>query len=71
MIEGATNIPANQIPERIDEVDDLKPIVVVCRSGVRSARVAQFLLENGFDAINLKGGMQAFVADIDPEIPVA
>ena len=71
MIEGATNIPMAELADRIDEVDDLRPVVVVCRVGIRSARVAQMLLEKGYDAINLKGGMQAFAADIDPTIPVA
>ena len=71
MIEGAVHIPLNDLPARIKELDELRRIVVVCRMGTRSARVTQFLLKNGFDAMNLKGGMQAFVAEVDPTIPVA
>ncbi|MES1228111.1 MAG: rhodanese-like domain-containing protein [Armatimonadota bacterium] len=71
MIEGATHIPFAELPSRTKEIDDLKKIVVVCRSGKRSARIAELLVRNGYDAVNLKGGMQAFVAEVDPTIPVA
>lgn len=71
MIEGAVHIPAGQVLKRIDEVDPLEPVVVVCRSGVRSAKVTEQLTELGYEAMNLKGGMKAFVAAMDPTIPVA
>ena len=37
-------------------------IVVVCRSGNRSARATELLIEAGLDAVNLKGGMVAWAA---------
>jgi rhodanese-related sulfurtransferase len=41
-------------------------IVCVCRSGARSARAATFLLQNGYDAINLEGGMLAWADEGEP-----
>lgn len=71
MIEGALHIPAGQVFDRLDEIDVLDKVVVVCRSGVRSAKVAEKLDEIGYDVMNLTGGMKAFVAVMDPSIPVA
>ncbi|MGZ4650899.1 MAG: rhodanese-like domain-containing protein [Kineosporiaceae bacterium] len=66
-IEAATHIPMGQLTARFAEVDDLatsgsRELVVVCRSGNRSARVVTWLTENGVDAVNLDGGMGAWVA---------
>ncbi len=56
-IEGATHIPMGDVPARLDEVPDGDPLYVVCRSGGRSARVAAWLNLNGYDAVNVAGGM--------------
>jgi len=67
-IHGARHIPMGDLPIRFAEVDDLAArsaagdLVVVCRSGNRSARVVAWLTENGVDAVNLAGGMSAWVA---------
>jgi adenylyltransferase/sulfurtransferase len=71
MIEGAVHIPAAQVFDRLNEIDPIGTVVVVCRSGIRSAKVADRLDELGYEAVNLKGGMKAFVALVDPSIPVA
>jgi rhodanese-related sulfurtransferase len=66
-VEGARHISMGQIPARLDEVVDLADasgageIVVVCRSGNRSAHVVAWLTRNGVDAVNLAGGMGAWV----------
>ncbi len=54
---GATHIAMGDIAERLDDVPDDAPLYVICRSGGRSARVTQFLNANGWDAINVAGGM--------------
>lgn len=59
-IEGAQHIPMGEIPTRLDEIDIDKPLVAICRSGNRSAQVAQFLCDKGFDIANLDGGMKAW-----------
>jgi len=60
---GARHLPMRQIPARMAEVPMDGDVLVVCRSGVRSAKVVDFLLANGWDnVINLDGGMRAWVA---------
>jgi len=64
------HIPMQRIPERIGELDPGKEIVVICRSGGRSAQVAEFLAAQGFTAVfNLAGGILAWSRDLDPRIP--
>ena len=52
-IQSSTHIPMGQIVDRIDEIDKNKPVIVMCHSGGRSARVCVYLAENGYDATNL------------------
>lgn len=59
-IDGALHIPMIQLPERIGEVDTSKEIICVCRSGNRSGKVAAWLLNNGYRAVNMAGGMLAW-----------
>lgn len=56
-VDGATHIPMGDVPARLDEVPEADPLYVICRSGGRSARVATWLNANGFDAVNVAGGM--------------
>ncbi len=58
----ATWIPMGDLAARQGELDADRRIVVVCRSGGRSARVTTALRHAGFDASNLAGGMQAWAA---------
>ncbi|WGW11227.1 rhodanese-like domain-containing protein [Saxibacter everestensis] len=67
-IEGAQHIPLGQLMERYGEVPIDDEVVVVCRSGGRSARAVQWLNANGFDAVNLSGGMGAW--SLDCELPI-
>ena len=69
-ILGALNIPMGQVPTRLAELQPTRPIVVMCRSGRRSAQVGMLLERNGFtDVINLAGGIAAWSEDVDPSIP--
>jgi rhodanese-related sulfurtransferase len=56
-IEGATHIPMGEVPARLDDLPEGDPLYVTCRGGGRSARVAAWLNANGFDAVNVAGGM--------------
>lgn len=56
-IPGAKHIPLAQIPESLDELDEDERYYIVCRSGGRSERAAKYLLESGYDAVNVDGGM--------------
>jgi rhodanese-related sulfurtransferase len=53
-------IPLGALPDRIGELDQSRPVVLLCRSGGRSGKAAEFLLANGFDDVtNLVGGMMS------------
>ena len=68
---GAVLLPLGQLPDRLGELPRGRPIVVVCRTGGRSAEATRLLRESGFDDVrNLRGGLRAWVADVDPELPV-
>lgn len=56
----ATHIPLSSVPDALDELARERHIVCVCRLGGRSARAAQFLSEQGYDVVNLDGGMVAW-----------
>lgn len=62
-IEDATHVPMHQLHTAQDELATDRTIVCVCRSGHRSAAVAEALRRAGYDAVNLLGGMQAWAAD--------
>jgi rhodanese-related sulfurtransferase len=69
-LPGSLNIPLGEIPARWQELDPQAQIVVVCKSGSRSRRAAQFLLAQGLQRVaNLSGGMDAWARDIDPSLP--
>lgn len=59
-IEGAVHIPLADLPDRLDDLPEAD-LLVVCRSGGRSERAAQWLSMNGWDAFNLSGGLFAWV----------
>lgn len=59
-LSGAVNIPLSEFASRFGELDEKRPVALLCRSGARSARAAAFLVENGgADVTNLDGGILA------------
>jgi rhodanese-related sulfurtransferase len=56
-IEGAKHVPMMQLPQHVEELRPEEHVVVVCRVGSRSAQVTAWLVQHGFDAVNLDGGM--------------
>ena len=58
----ARHLPMSQLTARIGELPDDDPLYVVCRSGGRSARVVAYLANQGYPAVNVEGGMQAWSA---------
>ena len=59
----AVFLPLDQLGDRYTELPADRPIVVICRSGARSARATEALVGAGYNAVNLAGGMKAWVAD--------
>ena len=58
----ARHLPMSELTGRLDELPDDDPLYVVCRSGGRSARVVAYLAQQGYPAVNVDGGMQAWSA---------
>jgi sulfur-carrier protein adenylyltransferase/sulfurtransferase len=66
---GAKLIPQNDVPKRLDEIDRNREIVVQCRSGQRSQRIAEYLAQQGYANVkNLAGGILAWADEIDPKM---
>ena len=58
-IKGSKNIPLDNIFSKVNEIKRLeKPVIVCCRSGMRSAQAASILKNNGIDVMN-GGGWQS------------
>jgi rhodanese-related sulfurtransferase len=58
----AVHIPMSELVRRVGELDPSRPIACICRSGNRSAQVTGWLRRQGFDAVNVAGGMSAWAA---------
>ena len=58
---GGTLVPLGELAERLEELEGWRGerVVVHCRSGARSARAVELLRREGFDAVNLRGGLLA------------
>jgi molybdopterin/thiamine biosynthesis adenylyltransferase/rhodanese-related sulfurtransferase len=69
-IEGSKLIPLSKLPEKVNELDQTREIVLYCKMGGRSARGVQLLRELGFTRVkNLAGGIDAWIEKIDPTMP--
>jgi rhodanese-related sulfurtransferase len=68
---GGLLIPLGGILIETDKVETDKPVIVMCRSGKRSAAAIMQLEQQGFTNLyNLQGGMLAWAQEIDPTISV-
>jgi adenylyltransferase/sulfurtransferase len=66
---GGKLIPQNDVPNRLAEIDRDREVVVHCRSGARSQRIAEFLVQAGYPkVVNLAGGILAWSNEIDPSV---
>jgi adenylyltransferase/sulfurtransferase len=70
-LPNAKLIPLNELKNRFYELDPSGFITVYCRSGGRSAQAVDILKELGFDRVRtLKGGINAWAMEIDPDMPI-
>jgi len=58
------HIPMGELAARVGELPRAAAIVCACHSGNRSASVARFLQQRGFDAVNLDGGIAAWAREV-------
>ncbi|HEY1904343.1 MAG TPA: molybdopterin-synthase adenylyltransferase MoeB [Terracidiphilus sp.] len=66
---GGTLIPQNDVANRLAEIPRDREIIVHCRSGARSQRIAEFLKQSGYpQVVNLAGGILAWSDEIDPKV---
>ena len=61
-IENALHIPLNIIPDNLDRIPRNETFIVYCKSGGRAHQAVLLLREQGFDCLNLLGGMEAWHA---------
>ncbi|RMF41614.1 MAG: rhodanese-like domain-containing protein [Anaerolineae bacterium] len=66
---NAILIPLDELPNRLSELPKDAEIVVICRSGNRSAVATDILRQNGFNATSVAGGMNAWRAAGYPVTP--
>ncbi len=70
-LDNATLIPLGQLAARLSELDTAEEIVVFCKAGTRSSRALELMVSAGFRKIkNLKGGINAWARQVDPNMPI-
>lgn len=68
-LAGSRLLPMRKVPASLETLPRDRRLLVLCHHGGRSARVAEFLRANGFArAINVRGGIDAWAAELDPEL---
>ena len=65
---AAVHVPMGDVGTSLDRLPGDRTIVCICRSGGRSAVVAEALVGAGYDAVNLAGGMQAWAGAGQPVV---
>ena len=70
-LPGSVKIPLGELPTRISELDPSAETIIHCKSGGRSAKALQLLLDSGFTkACHVQGGINAWSKEIDPSVPL-
>ncbi len=60
-IPGVLLVPLGTVPDAVDALPRDTTLYVICRSGVRSQYAADYLIDNGFDAVSVAGGTMAWL----------
>ncbi len=69
-VPGSIRIPFAEVPSQQSELDTDKPVAVLSHSGVRSAKVADYLVNQGFFRVaNIAGGIDAWAQEVDNSLP--
>lgn len=64
-IPSAVNMPLGLLEFRMNELDKSKEYIMVCRSGGRSGQATLFLDSQGYNVINMTGGMLAWEGEVE------
>jgi rhodanese-related sulfurtransferase len=63
-------IPLGTVMDNLDKISKIKPVIIHCRSGARSAAIINELEKKGYQNLyNLKGGILAYAREIDNSLP--
>ena len=68
-IKGSIHVPMMAIPHQLELFNKDEPIYLFCHSGVRSAQACLYLEKQGFDSVNIIGGIHAWSTEIDSSVP--
>jgi rhodanese-related sulfurtransferase len=60
-VPTARLVPLQELPDRVGELPAGEPVFVICRSGARSLVASEFLVAQGFEAVNVAGGTLAWI----------
>jgi rhodanese-related sulfurtransferase len=69
-VAESVHLPLDELPHRAAEIDRGRPVVFICRSGSRSGMATAAFRASGFEAYNLVGGIEAWIASglaIEPD----
>ncbi|GAA2473186.1 rhodanese-like domain-containing protein [Terrabacter carboxydivorans] len=67
-VPGAVLMPMGQLPSRVGELDQRRPVYVICASGNRSRAMSDYLARSGFDARSVDGGTSAWAGSGRPVV---
>jgi len=70
-VQGSVDMPMGDVPARAhQELDPEERLVVLCHHGMRSMNVTAWLRNQGFEQVqSLRGGIDAWSAEVDPAVP--
>lgn len=62
-IEGAVNMPLEELENHLSNLDKEETYYVVCTRGIKSQKAVDILVDKGYTAINVEGGMSEWSGD--------
>ena len=60
-VPGAILVPLGTVPDSLDRFSSDATTYVICKSGARSYRACEFVIDHGLDAVNVEGGTLAWI----------
>ena len=68
-IKGSIHVPMMAIPYKLEIFNKNEPVYLFCHSGVRSAQACLYLEQQGFNSINIIGGINSWSLEVDSGVP--
>jgi rhodanese-related sulfurtransferase len=67
-VPGAVHVALSTVPDHVESFRGDGPTYVICRSGARSMRACEFLVQHGIDVINVAGGTLDWISSGRPVV---